>query len=59
MQLVCGDPACEMNMYMTGPSEPHCDALSHHCNIMRCGFSAIGVGYWPPEDGTYNTQNFL
>lgn len=53
------DPACEMNMYMTGPGEPHCDALSHHCNIMRCGFSAIGVGYWPPEDGTYNTQNFL
>jgi hypothetical protein len=48
-----------MNMYMTGPSEPHCDVLSHHCNIMRCRFSAVGIGYWPPETGTYNTQNFL
>jgi hypothetical protein len=54
----CG-PACEMNMYMTGAGEDHCPPLSHHCNIMRCGFSAIGIGYWPPEDGTYNTQNFL
>ncbi|MBI5486633.1 MAG: CAP domain-containing protein [Deltaproteobacteria bacterium] len=53
------DPACEIDMYMTGPSEPHCEAISHHCNIMRCGFSAVGIGYWPPEDGTYNTQNFL
>lgn len=49
------DAACEMNMYMTGPSEPHCDAMSHHCNIMRCGFSAVGIGTY---GGTWNTQNF-
>jgi len=47
---------CEMNMYMTGPSEPHCDELSHHCNIMRCwGGNYVGVGYY---GGTWNTQNF-
>ncbi|PKN24741.1 MAG: hypothetical protein CVU65_10910 [Deltaproteobacteria bacterium HGW-Deltaproteobacteria-22] len=49
------DPACEMNMYMTGPSEPHCPDLSHHCNIMRCSFGSVGVG----TVGTFNTQNFL
>jgi len=49
------DPACEMNMYMTGESEPHCPDLSHHCNIMRCSFGAVGVG----TVGTFNTQNFL
>jgi hypothetical protein len=52
------DPACEMSMYMTGQSEPHCPDLSHHCNIMRCGFSYVGIGYWPPDTGTWNTQNF-
>jgi len=48
------DPACEMNMYMNGPNEGHCDMLSHHCNIMRCGFTHIGIGYVD----TWNTQNF-
>jgi hypothetical protein len=48
------DPPCEMDMYMTGPSEPHCPELSHHCNIMRCSFSHIGIGY--VDD--WNTQNF-
>ena len=48
------DPPCEMNMYMTGPGEGHCPPLSHHCNIMRCGFSHIGIGYVD----TWNTQNF-
>jgi hypothetical protein len=48
------DPPCEMDMYMTGPNEPHCPDLSHHCNIMRCSFSHIGIGYV----GTWNTQNF-
>ena len=49
------DPECEMNMYMTGSSETHCPDLSHHCNIMRCSFSSIGIGY----DGNWNTQNFF
>ena len=49
------DPPCEMNMYMTGSDEPHCPDLSHHCNIMRCQFSHIGIGY----DGNWNTQNFF
>jgi len=39
---------------MNGSNEPPCPDLSHHCNIMRCGFSSIGIGY---ED-TWNTQNF-
>jgi hypothetical protein len=50
------DPTCEMDMYMNGADEPHCDELSHHCNIMRCSFSQVGVGY---AGGTWNTQNFL
>jgi len=54
----CG-PSCEMDLYMNGAGEDHCPALSHHCNIMRCSFSQIGVGYWTPESGTWNTQNFL
>jgi hypothetical protein len=45
-----------MGGYMTGPSEPHCPDLSHHCNIMRCTFSWIGVGY--ANGYTWNTQNF-
>jgi len=49
----CG-PSCEMNMYMTGTNEGHCPPLSHHCNIMRCRFGYVGVGYV----GTWNTQNF-
>jgi hypothetical protein len=53
------DPACEMNMYMNGSGEDHCPPLSHHCNIMRCSFGQIGIGYWTPESGTWNTQNFL
>ncbi len=48
------DPECEMDLYMIGPDEPHCPELSHHCNIMRCSFSHIGIGY----HGTWNTQNF-
>lgn len=48
------DPPCEMDMYMTGPNEPHCPDLSHHCNIMRCSFSYIGIGY----SDSWNTQNF-
>ncbi len=51
----CG-PDCEMDMYMNWQGEDHCNALSHHCNIMRCSFSRVGVGYWA---GTWNTQNFL
>ena len=50
----CG-PECEMNMYMHGPDEPHCPAMSHHCNIMHCSYSHVGVGYYA---GTWNTQNF-
>jgi len=53
------DPACEMEMYMNGSGEDHCPPLSHHCNIMHCGFTQIGIGYWTPEAGTFNTQNFL
>ncbi|MBI5494190.1 MAG: hypothetical protein HY904_04130 [Deltaproteobacteria bacterium] len=49
------DEACEMNLYMSGANEDHCPAMSHHCNIMRCGFSYLGVGTWA---GTWNTQNF-
>lgn len=49
------DPACEMDMYMNGTNEGHCPPLSHHCNIMRCSFSQIGIGY----ADTWNTQNFL
>ena len=49
------DPACEMNLYMTGPDEPHCPAMSHHCNIMSCSFSFVGVG---TVEGHWNTQNF-
>ncbi len=49
----CG-PDCEMNMYMNGSGEGHCPPLSHHCNIMRCSFGHIGIGYV----GTWNTQNF-
>jgi len=48
------EPACEMDMYMNGANEGHCEMLSHHCNIMRCGFSHIGIGYVD----TWNTQNF-
>ena len=51
-----GDPPTEMNMYMTGPSEPHCPDLSHHCNIMRCSYSQVGIGYYAV---TWNTQNFM
>ncbi|MFH1130767.1 MAG: CAP domain-containing protein [Pseudomonadota bacterium] len=47
---------CEMEMYMTGPGEPHCPEFSHHCNIMFCDFTQVGVGYY---GGTWNTQNFL
>lgn len=54
----CG-PACEMDLYMTAPGEDHCPTLSHHCNIMRCGPTAIGVGYWPMNGGTWNTQNIF
>ena len=50
----CG-PECEMDMYMNGANEGHCPPLSHHCNIMSCNFSQVGVGY----DETWNTQNFL
>ncbi len=53
----CG-PECEMDLYMNGPNEGHCPPLSHHCNIMRCETSYAGVGYWDPETGTWNTQNF-
>ncbi len=49
------DPPCEMDMYMNGQNEGHCPPLSHHCNIMRCGFSHIGIGYVD----TWNTQNFF
>jgi len=48
------DAACEIDMYMNGAGEPHCPELSHHCNIMRCSFSYIGIG----TVGTWNTQNF-
>ncbi len=51
--------ACEMDMYMNGTGEGHCPPLSHHCNIMNCSFSGVGVGYWPTSGGTWNTQNFL
>jgi len=53
------DAACEMDMYMYGPDEPHCPDLSHHCNIMRCEISHIGIGTYPPNGGTWNTQNFF
>jgi len=50
---------CELDMYMNGKQEPPCPELSHHCNIMRCwGSGFVGIGYWNPENGTYNTQNF-
>jgi hypothetical protein len=49
------DMACLLDLYMTGPNEGHCPVLSHHCNIMRCGFSFLGVGNW---EGAWNTQNF-
>ncbi len=49
------DAACEMNLYMNGPNEPHCPDMSHHCNIMNCSFTHVGVGYYA---GTWNTQNF-
>ncbi len=50
---------CELNMYMNGDKEPPCPQLSHHCNIMRCwGSGFVGIGYWDPETGTFNTQNF-
>ena len=49
------DPACEMDMYMNGPNEPHCPELSHHCNIMRCTFTYVGIGTY---GGSWNTQNF-
>jgi len=54
----CG-PACEIEMYMNGSGEDHCPPLSHHCNIMRCSFTRLGTAYWTPEEGTWNTQNFL
>ena len=53
------DPACEMDMYMNWAGEDHCPAYSHHCNIMSCDYGQIGVGYWTPEAGDCNTQNFL
>ena len=46
--------SCAMNLYMTGPNEPHCPQKSHHCNIMRCRFDSVGVG----DSGGLNTQNF-
>jgi hypothetical protein len=54
----CG-PDCEMSLYMTGANEGHCSPLSHHCNIMRCGTSHAGIGYWPMNGGNWNTQNFF
>ncbi|MBN2725200.1 MAG: hypothetical protein JXR95_14135 [Deltaproteobacteria bacterium] len=50
----CG-PECEMDMYMNGTNEGHCPPLSHHCNIMRCDTTHVGVGF----SGTWNTQNFF
>jgi hypothetical protein len=52
------DVECEMYLYMYGAGEDHCPAESHHCGIMECGITHVGVGNFPPEDGTYNTQNF-
>jgi hypothetical protein len=54
----CG-PQCEVDLYMNGANEGHCPPLSTHCNIMRCGTSAIGIGYWPMNGGTWNTQNIF
>lgn len=51
-------PDRQISMYMTGPSEPHCSELSHHCNIMRPRFRTVGIGNWPIEGTGYNTQNF-
>jgi hypothetical protein len=48
------DPPCEMDLYMNGEDEPHCPDLSHHCNIMRCGYQFVGIGIVD----TWNTQNF-
>ncbi len=49
-----GSPESNMQSYMTGRDEGHCPPLSHHCNIMRCRFRAIGIGYY----NGWNTQNF-
>jgi uncharacterized protein YkwD len=49
------DSLCEIDMYMNGSGEGHCPPLSHHCNIMRCGWTKIGVG----TVDNWNTQNFL
>ncbi len=48
-------PEGEINMYMTGANEPHCPYSSHHCNIMQCRYSSVGIG----TVGTWNMQNFL
>jgi hypothetical protein len=52
-------PDCEMYLYMNGAGEDHCPASTHHCGIMDCGITHVGVGYWPLDGGDYwNTQNF-
>ena len=52
-------PDSEMYLYMYGAGEGHCPAETHHCGIMECGITHVGVGYWPLDGGNYwNTQNF-
>jgi uncharacterized protein YkwD len=48
-----------MDLYMNGANEPHCPELSHHCNIMRCTFSQIGIGMFNSGGYLWQTQNFL
>ncbi len=62
-----GDSHSHMGMYMgcRDPREPicvssgegHCNAMSHHCNIMRPRFSSVGVGIYD-VGYEYSTQNF-
>jgi len=33
--------------------------IENHCNIMRCEIGHLGVGYWPLQGGTWNTQNLF
>jgi len=47
-----------MDMFMWGRNEPPCPALSHHCNIMRCGWQAVGVGIVESGGQLWFTQNF-
>ena len=63
---IASNPDEAMQGMMTGDDEPHCEGsstLSHHCNIMHCSPTFLGVGavkgsYAGQGDYWYYSMNF-